>query len=278
MKTTDGTKLFCLRTTLLLVKLLMTYVAVRSFFCQRLAILTHTRNQDLHKILVKTLPPGVRLTVIFDSCHSGTAMDLPYVYNERGCIEAPGMVSTLSYKKGKKMKKMKMKKMKEGKKGKKKDKKGHGAADMSGVPLKAGTSMADVIMFSGCRDDQTSADTSFAGTNNLVSVSPFANVVQRFRPNGSHVVRVHDHAGQEAAVELPGAPREHASDPQLGREEVHPDPADVDRPAHGHVPDVHHVSAYFSPRRGTSYPRAARASSHFVSTFHHFPLPLLPSL
>jgi hypothetical protein len=47
--------------------------------------------QDLHKILVKQLPPGVRLTVVFDSCHSGTAMDLPYVYNENGCIDSPSM-------------------------------------------------------------------------------------------------------------------------------------------------------------------------------------------
>lgn len=52
--------------------------------------------QDLHKILVKHLPPGVRLTVIFDSCHSGTAMDLPYVYNETGCIESPGMSMRLT--------------------------------------------------------------------------------------------------------------------------------------------------------------------------------------
>lgn len=30
---------------------------------------------------VKPLLPGVRLTAIFDSCHSGTALDLPYVYS-----------------------------------------------------------------------------------------------------------------------------------------------------------------------------------------------------
>jgi hypothetical protein len=50
--------------------------------------------QDLHKILVKHLPPGVRLTVVFDSCHSGTAMDLPYVYNESGCVDSPSMGTT----------------------------------------------------------------------------------------------------------------------------------------------------------------------------------------
>lgn len=32
-------------------------------------------------VRVKPLLPGVRLTAIFDSCHSGTALDLPYVYS-----------------------------------------------------------------------------------------------------------------------------------------------------------------------------------------------------
>lgn len=32
-----------------------------------------------HDMLVKPLPAGCRLTAIFDSCHSGTVMDLPYV-------------------------------------------------------------------------------------------------------------------------------------------------------------------------------------------------------
>lgn len=30
---------------------------------------------------MRPLRPGVRLTAIFDSCHSGTALDLPYVYS-----------------------------------------------------------------------------------------------------------------------------------------------------------------------------------------------------
>ena len=35
----------------------------------------------MNEILVQPLPEDVRLTVIFDCCHSGTALDLPYVYN-----------------------------------------------------------------------------------------------------------------------------------------------------------------------------------------------------
>jgi len=37
--------------------------------------------------LVEPLPEGCRLTAIFDSCHSGTVMDLPYTYQCDGQIE-----------------------------------------------------------------------------------------------------------------------------------------------------------------------------------------------
>jgi Caspase domain. len=37
--------------------------------------------------LVKPLPKGCRLTAIFDSCHSGTVMDLPYTYQCDGNVE-----------------------------------------------------------------------------------------------------------------------------------------------------------------------------------------------
>ncbi|ORX77056.1 hypothetical protein BCR32DRAFT_65444 [Anaeromyces robustus] len=37
--------------------------------------------------LVKPLPKGCRLTAIFDSCHSGTVMDLPYTYQCDGQVE-----------------------------------------------------------------------------------------------------------------------------------------------------------------------------------------------
>lgn len=36
------------------------------------------RDDDLKKILVDGLPEGVKLRVVFDMCHSGSALDLPY--------------------------------------------------------------------------------------------------------------------------------------------------------------------------------------------------------
>lgn len=38
------------------------------------------RDDEILTILVMSLPEGVRLTCVFDCCHSGTIMDLPYVF------------------------------------------------------------------------------------------------------------------------------------------------------------------------------------------------------
>jgi hypothetical protein len=43
--------------------------------------------------MVKPLPPGCRLTAIFDSCHSGTALDPPYVYSTEGKIKEPNLLA-----------------------------------------------------------------------------------------------------------------------------------------------------------------------------------------
>ena len=45
-----------------------------------------------HTCRVAPLKAGVRLTAIFDSCHSGSALDLPYLYSTRVCIR----LSTIS--------------------------------------------------------------------------------------------------------------------------------------------------------------------------------------
>jgi len=41
-------------------------------------------DDEMNAIMVRPLPEGVRLTAIFDSCHSGTALDLPYIYGDDG--------------------------------------------------------------------------------------------------------------------------------------------------------------------------------------------------
>jgi len=37
-------------------------------------------GKEMHDLMVKKLPAGCRLTAIFDCCHSGSALSLPYEY------------------------------------------------------------------------------------------------------------------------------------------------------------------------------------------------------
>ncbi|ESZ96675.1 metacaspase-1 [Sclerotinia borealis F-4128] len=123
----------------------------------------HIVDDEMHRIMVQPLQPGVRLTAIFDSCHSGTALDLPYVYSTQGVLKEPnlakeagqGLLSVIS---------------------------SYSQGDMSGVAsnlmgffkkattgddahnktVATKTSPADVVMWSGSKDDQTSADATIA--------------------------------------------------------------------------------------------------------------------
>jgi hypothetical protein len=111
----------------------------------------------MHRILVQSLQPGVRLTAIFDSCHSGTALDLPYIYSTQGVLKEPnlakeagqGLLGVIAaYSQG--------------------DlggvannlmgffKKATGGDDAYNKTLLSKTSPADVIMWSGSKDSQTS--------------------------------------------------------------------------------------------------------------------------
>lgn len=51
----------------------------------------HIVDDEMHEIMVNPLQAGVRLTCIFDSCHSGSALDLPYMYNTSGVVKEPNL-------------------------------------------------------------------------------------------------------------------------------------------------------------------------------------------
>jgi hypothetical protein len=119
--------------------------------------------------MVGPLKPGVRLTAIFDSCHSGSALDLPYIYSTQGLLKEPnlakeagqgllGIVS--SYARGDLggMASTAMglfKKVTQG-------------DDVYQKNLRTKTSAADVIMWSGSKDSQTSyVDTLFPTMESL---------------------------------------------------------------------------------------------------------------
>ncbi|KAI9371296.1 caspase domain-containing protein [Aspergillus egyptiacus] len=147
----------------------------------------HIIDDEMHDIMVRPLKPGVRLTAIFDSCHSGTALDLPYVYSTQGILKEPNLAkeaasdlfSAVS---------------------------AYASGDLSGVAqtaigffkkaaigdsarertIRTKTSPADVVMFSGSKDTQTSADTFQDGEARGALSWAFIKVLQRY-PNLSYV-------------------------------------------------------------------------------------------
>ncbi|KLO12326.1 hypothetical protein SCHPADRAFT_426211 [Schizopora paradoxa] len=48
-------------------------------------------DDEMHKILIRPLPAGCRLTALVDSCNSGTALDLPYIYSHKGELKNPNL-------------------------------------------------------------------------------------------------------------------------------------------------------------------------------------------
>ncbi|KAF7333793.1 hypothetical protein MVEN_02336100 [Mycena venus] len=106
---------------------------------------------------VNPLPPGCRLTTedvqaIFDSCHSGTVLDLPYSYDHHGRIKG---------------------------------------LKITPQALARKTTPADVISLSGCKDDQTSADTFIDGEAVGAASHAFIKAVE-MRPNQSYQEVMHE--------------------------------------------------------------------------------------
>lgn len=127
-------------------------------------------DDKMHKIMVKPLQEGMQFTAIFDSCHSGTALDLPFLYKAK----------SKKYKNAHKQKgdsfwarhKLSLKDVPLSVTGVASTASSHVTKEVSHRTKKTirskitkhlNSSRAHVTMLSGCRDDQTSADTSAGG-------------------------------------------------------------------------------------------------------------------
>jgi len=112
-------------------------------------------DDELFKLLVSPLEDGVMMTIIMDCCHSGTGMDLPYVH-KIDTVKTAGD-SFAGFKEKKKKKDKKEKKPKKDKKDKKEKKSKRSEKEYDD------TTDANVVMFSGCLDCQTSSDAVIEG-------------------------------------------------------------------------------------------------------------------
>ncbi|SPO01366.1 probable Metacaspase-1B [Cephalotrichum gorgonifer] len=147
----------------------------------------HITDDEMHRIMVAPLPAGVRLTAIFDSCHSGTALDLPYIYSTQGMIKAPdlareagqGLLNALSA-------------------GRRSDfdgmtnslvslvKKAASGQEAHQRSLVTKTSPADVVMFSGSKDSETSADANISSQATGAMSWAFINALKK-NPQQSYI-------------------------------------------------------------------------------------------
>ena len=131
----------------------------------------HIVDDEVHDVLVRGLPRGVRLTAIMDCCHSESILDLPYTYNVRGDLQIVENSKNEGISKlvggavmlalgGKKKEVISgvtdgIKLLMKGDKG--------GNSKARKKTEKTRSTDADVIMFSGCKDSQTSADAHIDG-------------------------------------------------------------------------------------------------------------------
>lgn len=118
----------------------------------------------MNNIMVKPLQAGVKMTALFDSCHSGTALDLPYTYSTKGLIKEPsvlkdagqdGLEVAMAYATGNRAKLMNslgtlVSTVSSGVKN-------NNSANRATIQQQK-SSPADIIMLSGSKDNQTSAD------------------------------------------------------------------------------------------------------------------------
>lgn len=205
----------------------------------------HIVDDQIHELVVRPLQAGVRLTAIFDSCHSGSVLDLPYLYSTKGVLKEPNLAKEAGqglleavghYARGDL---------------------GSVASTVFGLAKSAmrgndayertkrtKTSPADVVMWSGSKDDQTSyvsptlrsstCQDLLGKTHSGAGGESLTNIAQsrcdgRLQGHGCHVVGLRDCPLAEPQAELRPVTQQH---PRRARDQVHSKaPAVVQPPA-----------------------------------------------
>ena len=128
----------------------------------------HILDDEIHEIMVQRLPRGARLTAVMDCCHSGTGMDLPFIHDAHGY--GSGMTTTpprrCQYRvcalvsAGLALLGLRRKRLLR--------------------PPIVDPNAGEVILFSGCRDDEKSADTTLlAGVQTGAMTYSFLEAIER---------------------------------------------------------------------------------------------------
>ncbi|KAI0916517.1 hypothetical protein AcV5_002986 [Taiwanofungus camphoratus] len=105
----------------------------------------------MHTVMVKSLPAGCRLTALFDSCHSGSVLDLPYLVSaqkQHSCLPV-SKVPFCKYHTDGRVK----------------------SSQVTPSHITEKSTFADVVSWSGCKDAGTSADTWERGTGAVGAMS-----------------------------------------------------------------------------------------------------------
>ncbi|SPJ92435.1 uncharacterized protein FTOL_13721 [Fusarium torulosum] len=121
----------------------------------------HITDDEMHSIMVRPLQAGVRLTAIFDSCGSGVGLDTPYVYSTQGILKEPDLAKEASQRFLDVVSLYSQRDL------------GGGASSVFGLMREAANSNevrerdrkteaspADIIIWTGSKDDQTAADST----------------------------------------------------------------------------------------------------------------------
>lgn len=158
----------------------------------------HIVDDDVHAVLCRGLPKGVRLTAIMDCCHSESILDLPYVYTVNGELQIietsknEGIVTIIGagtrfLLDGNRKKAVSnitngMKLLMSGGKG--------GNSEAREKTIKTRSTEADIISFSGCKDSQTSADAQIAGqATGAMSYALITSLKKNKNQNYTHLLQ-----------------------------------------------------------------------------------------